>query len=354
MDEIDNKLNGLSYNNLPDILPGTQNDFIKVNSSASDYELTDLSSLINPSTSGQILNSTGINSYAWSSNPVTTSINVSSGTSNGLKFGNVNDNNKIISSSTAIDTYITNNIKTRTDNTGLSIFGTLSPNGLINQTSSTGNNSYNVSGSHNFSGTNLILSGTCGLSSTSGNISTGANISGGTIKTTAQGTGTLNCIRVVDDNTGIYQPISGTGTMVISANGTDCLNFTSLRTQTQNIFNFGRGFSLQSGIYNLNQSNTILSSTQPLLLSQTPSSGAQIFDFLASNNYFGGQVYYILTRDTGGSGVCQYRAQNITYHYNGSTKTTIASNTLHNLTLDRFHILIVNIDGGANYLIQQN
>jgi hypothetical protein len=282
---------------------------------------------------------------------------VTGGDSGGLLFGDENTTTLIKLSGNNIDFLNNNNLRLRLTQTQVSTFGTVNFNNIINQQSIAGTNVFGATG-NTISGnitmgtnSNITLSG-------SGNISTGSggNLTSGFLKTNTTGTSGLTNIRIIDDNTGIYQPVSANNTMTLCAGGVDSLNFASSRILTQNIFLFGRCYALQNTVYTAANAWTVFTSSNPLFILVAPSSSGTTIDldFQIATNYFGGQTFRIITRlPTGNLGTCRYRAQSDTWHLtSGGASSLITANTYHTLTKDRTHEVICNVDSSRFYLIQ--
>ncbi|MCA2919744.1 MAG: hypothetical protein IM318_19425 [Microcystis sp. M017S1] len=403
-------LNGLEPNVLPDILPGTQNDFIKVNDSATGYELTTQNSVPDPIGPKQVLNSTDVNVYDWSYTPKAQAYIADTGASSGFRFDLVdsaitnttnvttvrnNGVDRILCTTTGVDlkgavsvdslitcptgasfgvgiAASTTRMSFSTPGILLTVAGTTRVNctttgvgitgGLV-QTNNIGNTN-TTSGTTTHTGKLIIDKGTLAhaleivqgdilCSSTNTNItSTNGTASLGIVKANTAGTASLAAVRVVDDNTGLYQ--STTGNLDLCANGTQALNISSTRIQNQITFLFNKSPAFSHTVYSLAQVNNIQTGTQPLIIAQTPTTGGTTidFEFSAATNYFGGQEFRIITRAVG-AGTIRYRAQSTTYHITGgAAAVTIATNTYHTLVNDRFHILICNVDSNSFYLIQ--
>lgn len=403
MDTLDTNLNGLDDTGLPSIVPGTANEIIAVNGDESGYILIPTENVIpEPISEKQILNSTAANVWDWSNNPKANSLTADTGAANGFKFDGTTSSlvselntTKIINNSVervictttgvdlkggvSVDSLITcpsgasfgvgiaastTRMSFGTPGIQLTVAGTTRVNCTTSGVNITGSISQNNAlNSNNFYGNTLFSNGTLTIdqnmnvltSSTitlaNGNVSsTGGQLSGYSLKASNAGTSVLAAVRVVDDNTGLYQ--SSTGNLDIVAAGTVGLNINSSRVQTNNILLFNRGPAFSAGVYSFNQSNSIYTSTQPLIIIQTPSTGSQDLDFLAATSYFGGQQFQIITRAVG-AGTARYRAQSTTYHVTGGAAiVTIAANTYHTLVNDRYHILICNVDSNSFYLIQ--
>lgn len=409
MDTHEYKLNGLNDEDLlPPIYPNTENDFIRVNSTASAYELTspDSGLVPVPQASKFLLNSTGLNTYAWRDQAEVPKLTLDGGASAGLYYtngcniiGDINDikirNNTTdriicttsgvdLKGSVSVDSLITcptgasfgigiaastTRMSFSTPGILLTVAGTTRVNCTTNGVGVTGNftqtgnsnNSNTSSGTTNHTGLFRIDKGTLAnaLELISGDIvsSSGSNITSttgtasmGTLKANNAGTSSLASVRVVDDNTGLYQ--STTGNLDLCASGTQAININTNRIQNQIIFNFNRCPSFGSVVYTIAQANNILASTMPMLICKTPTTGTIDFEFSTASSYFGGQQFTITVLDTG-AGTARYRAQSTTIHLTGgAAAVTIASNTYHTLVKDRHHILYCNVDTGQFYLIQ--
>lgn len=180
--------------------------------------------------------------------------------------------------------------------------------------------------------------------------STSGTCSMGIIKANNAGTSVLNSIRVVDDNTGLFQGSSGR--LDLCASGTSGLNLTTNRIQNQITFECARSLAFSSVIYTISQVYNIVTSTSPFIIVKTASSGTIDLEFTTPGNYFGNQEFKLLVLDTG-AGTARYRAQAATIHITGgAAAATITSNTYHTLIKDRFHFVYCNIDGSRFYLIQ--
>lgn len=186
----------------------------------------------------------------------------------------------------------------------------------------------------------------------SNDISSASTINSNILKTTSQGTNSLCAVRVNDNNCGLYQ--SSAGNLDISGGGTRALNINSSRTQTENTFNFKRCPAFVTDTITGTGSFGITSTSAPCLILFRAVSGNSDYDFSAASSYFAGQQFQIITRDVSGrTGTIRYRAQSETVHITGSAAaTTIAANTHYTLTLDRYYIVICNVDTNRFYLIQ--
>jgi hypothetical protein len=466
-----NNLNALE-NKLPDILPGTENEFIKVNSNATDYELADPTSGLVPApqSSKLLLNSYAVGGYDWTDQAQIPKITLDGSVSNGLHFQNGNkiytnindlrfenggvDKLTLDTTGVKVDTiragsgsqvddkgYVfedshgsglqwetsggilrlchTNSTLIGMSSTAISFNssninanGTLTCSGKINaglgsslgigisgqstgvdfnltnsttnirangisrvscsttgtnvtgnltQTASSGNVNTS-SGQTTHTGLFRIDKGTLAnaLEIISGNIistsndtnitSTSGTCSMGIIKANNAGTSVLNSVRVVDDNTGLFQGTSGR--LDLCASGTSGLNLTTNRIQNQITFECARSLAFSSVIYNISQVYNIVTSTSPFIIVKTASSGTIDLEFTTPGNYFGNQEFKLLVLNTG-AGTARYRAQAETIHITGgAAAATITSNTYHTLTKDRFHFVYCNIDGSRFYLIQ--
>ena len=196
-----------------------------------------------------------------------------------------------------------------------------------------------------------IISGNIISTSNDTNItSTSGTCSMGIIKANNAGTSVLNSVRVVDDNTGLFQ--GSAGRLDICAAGTSGLNLTTNRIQNQITFECARSLAFSTAIYNISQVYNIVTSTAPFIITKTASTGTIDLEFTTPANYFGNQEFKILVLDTG-AGTARYRAQAETIHITGgAAAVTIATNTYHTFTKDRFHFVYCNIDGSRFYLIQ--
>jgi len=396
-------LNGLEDYGLPDILPGTANELISVNNSESGYVLIPKENVIpDPISAKQILNSTNVNEWDWTNDPKSVSITADTGNGNGFKFdqttsrmihelnttkiinqgvervlctttgvdlkGNVSVDNFITVpqgssfgiglgttltrtdfGSSAINLRIANTLRCQVSTSGISVTGGISQNNAINTNSFYGNSTFS-NGTFTLDQNMNVLT-TSSINLVNGNvISTGGQINGNNIKASNAGTAILAAVRVVDDNTGLYQ--STTGNLDLCASGTQALNINSNRVQNNITFLFNRCPAFSVGEYILAQAYSIFSSSTPLLLIKTPTTGNIDMEFGTATSYFGGQQFQIIVRDTG-AGTARYRAQSTTYHVTGGAAiVTIATNTYHTFVKDRYHILICNIDSNSFYLMQ--
>ena len=458
-----NNLNALE-NKLPDILPGTENEFIKVNSNATDYELADPTSGLVPApqSSKLLLNSYAVGGYDWTDQAQIPKITLDGSVSNGLHFQNGNkiytnindlrfenggvDKLTLDTTGVKVDTiragsgsqvddkgYVfedshgsglqwetsggilrlchTNSTLIGMSSTAISFNssninanGTLTCSGKINALngSTGGIGLANLSTQVDFNSTgstvNLRSNGTIrvqasssGVSLTgnttvgsgtftvngvmadfgqaarvtgnltvnSGNLILGTNniasadtVNSNIFKTSSQGSSTLCAVRLNEENCGMFQ--SNTGNLDIAAGGANGLNMNSSRVQTENILNFNRCPAYQANVQSGSGSFSITTTSNPCLFIFRPVSGNSNLDFSASSNYFAGQQFQIITRDVSGyTGTLRYRAQSETIHITGgAAATVIASNTYHTFTLDRYHIVICNVDTNRFYLIQ--
>lgn len=409
MDTLDTNLNGLDTTGLPSIVPGTANELIAVNADESGYILIPTENVIpEPISAGQILNSTNANVWDWTNDPKAVSLTANTGAANGFKFDGTtsslvselnttkiinNGVERVLCTTTGVDlkggvsvdslitcptgasfgvgiAASTTRMSFSTPGILLTVAGTTRVNctttgvgitGGLTQTNNIGNTN-TTSGTTTHTGKIIIDKGTLAhaleiiqgdilCSSTNTNItSTNGTASLGIVKANTAGTNALAAVRVVDDNTGLYQ--STTGNLDLCANGTQALNISSTRIQNQITFLFNRSPAFSHVVYSIAQVNNILTSTQPLLIAQTPTSGNLDFEFTAATSYFGGQQFQIITRAVG-AGTIRYRAQSTTYHVTGGAAiVTIATNTYHTLVNDRYHMLICNVDSNSFYLIQ--
>jgi hypothetical protein len=344
------KLNGLSEKNLPDLLPGTENDIIRVNSNATDYELTLSGIVTNPASSGLILNSTGANTYAWTNTPECSKITLASGSSSGIRCLTTSTGIDFLSSSGTVNLRSANVVRVSTNTTGVTLAGNITQSGTGNT------NSFNGTTTHTGNFTcdgELNLNGTQSVSLVSGNFnSTNGSATTAFLKATGAGTTVLNSVRVVDNNTGLFQ--STANQLDLCANGVNGLGLSSSNISSKILHQFLRTPALFPAVYTIAQANTITGSSPPLLIAINPASGNLDFDFQVSTNYFGGACYQIITHNqNAGAGVIRYRAQSTTYHITGgASAVTIASNTYHTLVNDRCHYVICNVNSGSFYLIQ--
>lgn len=368
-----NNLNGFEDNGLPDIVPGTKNELIAVNASESGYELIPTDVVIpEPNSGKQVLNSTAGNVWGWNNDPLCASFTADGGSANGYKFDGTNST--ITSEFNIIKIKNLGVERINCTGSGVELKGGVSVDNLITvPVSSTFGIGSSALNKIEFGSTNISLranntirvqatgSGVTLVGNISQNVGSNTNTFSGTVtvdsltsatnfKATNAGTISLNSVRIVDDNTGLYQ--SAAGDLNITASGSVGLNLDSSRVQTRNIFNFSRGPAFSAGIYNIAQANNIVTSTQPLLIVKTPTTGFLDLDFGTGTSYFGGQQFQIIIRDVG-AGTVRYRAQSTTYHVTGGAAiVTIAANTYHTFVNDRYHILICNVDSNSFYLIQ--
>lgn len=410
MDTHEYKLNGLNDEDLlPPIYPNTENEFIRVNSTASAYELTspDSGLVPVPQASKLLLNSSGVGTYLWKDQAEVPKLTLDAGAIAGLNYtngcniiGEITDlkirngtTERIVCTNTGVDlkgaVSVDSLITCPTgSSSGLGISGqstridfanfivNLRVNGTVRLQAQ--NNAVNITGnltqtssssnSNSLSGTtthvgilrcdrgtlaNAIEITTGDVVSTSNNTnitSTAGLASMGTFKANDSGTSVLCAYRLVQDNTGIYQ--SAVNNIDIVVNGTNALNINSNRVQNNIPLSFSKCPAYGSGIYTIAQSNSIVTTTQPLLIAQTPTTGNLDFDFGSAPSYFGGQQFQIIVRNVG-AGTARYRAQSTTYHVTGGSPiVTISANTYHTLVNDRYHILICNVDSNVFYLIQ--
>lgn len=352
MEPLETILNGLETV-LPPLLPGAENDFVKVNSNATEYEYSTIGSVPLPSASNLVLNSTAANDYSWTNQPNASAFRAGSGGSSGFMWGVAPTTNNRISCNTSTNTVTmvvgsgTRQTWTQDDITlalpttvgslltcsaGISNTGTLTQNGTINHSNGQ---------TANF-----------GTSGTGNTVNIYGSVTANKIKhNDTAGTASNATIQLDGINTGIYS--GGSGQMNITAGGTECVNYQSSRTRTLNVLELGRSVAHSTTTYSSASANTIFSSANPFILCLEPASGAIDLDFQVATNYFGNQQFNILvsTRAASGGSV-RYRAQSETIHLSGGTLSTIASNTYHTFAENRLNLLICNTDGNRFYLIR--
>ena len=346
MEEIQNvKLNGLSDNFLPDILPNQQNEFIKSNSDGTGYELSINNTVPSPTATNQVLNSTNANgNYSWTNEPAANAFRAASGGSAGFMWGTGTSNRiscntssntiTMVAGSSARQTWTQSAITLALPTT---ITNTLTCQAITND----GNFNQSNGNTSNF-----------GTSGTGNSLNVFGTITANKIKhNDTAGTNANATIQLEGINTGLYS--SAAGTMNFTAGGTEMLNMTSNRVRTIGILELGRSISQSTTIINLATSNTIFSSTNPFILCLEPASGTIALEFQAPASYSGNQQFNILvsTRANSGGSV-RYRAQSETIHLSGGILTTIALNTYHTLNENRLHLVICNTDSSRFYLIQ--
>lgn len=352
MDTLETNLNGLDPTALPPLVPGVENDFIKVNSTGTDYILSETNTVPTPSATNQVLNSTTAGgAYSWTNEPNAAAFRAGSGSSAGFIWGTTNNNRISCQTSTNTITIVAgsgNRITVTQDDitfalpttagsllsciAGLSNTGTFTQNGTINHSNGQTAN-FGTSGT----GNTVNIYGTVTANKIKHNDTTG---------TAANATIQLDGI-----NTGIYTP--GSSQMSVTAGGTECINFQPARTRTINVLELGRSLAPSTTTYNAAGVNTIFGSSTPFILCLEPASGTIDLDFQIATNYFGNQQFNILvsTRANSGGSV-RYRAQSDTIHLTGGILTTITTNTYHTLNENRLHLVICNTDGNRFYLIQ--
>lgn len=368
-------LNGLTESKLPDIIPGTANEFIRVNNNATDYELTSTNIVPNPISSKLVLNSSNVNAYGWSGDPVANSFVATTGNAAGFRFDGVDT---AITSQT-LSTTIRNN---GTDRITLSNAGGITFNGTCytNDTGYCFTNSPNSGLFWQNSLTELRLNhalttkmkivaakttltnpleidgaitqiSTLGTNNFGNNtLTTTGNINGDKIALASLGTAGSPSVSIYTTNTGIYG--NQTGELDFSCNGTRVFNMNSSRSTNMATFLLTRYFAMNPVIYTAAGTYNITSSIAPLIICQTPTSGTIDLELPTATSHFGGGVFNIINRAVG-AGSTRYRAQSTTYHVTGGAAiVTIVANTYHTVVNDRFHILICNVDSASYYLIQ--
>ncbi len=299
---------------------------------------------------GMSSNTVSINATTINANGNLTStnkINVPNGSTGGIG---------LLNRATQVD------FNTTGDTVNLRSFGTIRVQASSSGVSLTGNTtvgsgSFTVNGGLADFGQAARVTGN--LTVQSGNLILGTNnidsadtVNSNIFKTSTQGLNTLCAVRVNEDNCGLYQ--SNTGNLDIAAGGVNGLNINSSRVQAANIFNFNRCPAYQAEFREGGGSFSVTTTSNPCLFLFRPVSGNGDYEFSAATNYFAGQQFQVITRDVSGkSGTIRYRAQSDTIHITGgAAATTIAANTHHTLTLDRYHIVICNVDSNRFYLIQ--
>lgn len=372
---MEQNLNGLDASVLPPILPGTANEILSVNNTETSYELVSVETIVPQPISGkQILNSTDGNqlSWDWTNDPKAVSFTADGGGANGYKFDGTT--NSIISEFNTVKIKNNNVERLLCTTSGVDLKGPVSVDSLITvPTSSTfgiGNTSTNKV---EFGATNISLraNGTIRLQATgtgvtvvgniTQNVGSNTNTLSGTVtvdsltsatnfKATNAGTSVLAAIRLVNDNTGLYQ--SSSNQMDILANGSRALNFSDTRTQTVNNFEFNRCYSLASNVIVTSGSASISSTGPPLYIAKGHAVLNQDLDLNAASTYYSGQTICIITVDVAGTQLIRYRAQSNTTHIQNGTLVTISANTYHTLEKNRQYHVYCNIDGGTFYLVR--
>lgn len=366
-------LNGFNNLQLPDILPGTANELIAVNNDATDYILIPSENIIpEPITYKQILNSTAGGVWDWSTDPKAVSFTADGGASNGYKFDGTTSSFITEFNTTKI---INNGVeRLLCTSNGVDLKGAVSVDNLITvPTSSTFGIGNTSSNKVEFGATNISLraNGTIRLQATgtgvtlvgnitqnvgantntlSGTVSVDNSLTATTLKASSAGTSVLAAVRVVNDNTGLYQ--STANQLDIIANGTRLLNFSDTRAQTVNNFEFNRCYSLGNNVIVTSGSASISTTGVPLYIAKGHATLNQDLDFNAASSYFSGQTYNIITVDTGATQLIRYRAQSTTTHIQNGTITTITANTYHTLEKNRMYIVFCNVDSNTFYLIR--
>lgn len=352
MEEIQNvKLNGLSDNFLPDILPGEQNEFIKSNSNGTGYELSINNTVPSPTNTNQILNSTNANgAYSWTTEPSAIAFRAGSGSAAGFMWGTANNNRISCQTSTNTITIVAgsgNRITVNQDDIFLALPTTVTS--LLNCTGVSNTGTFTQNGTINHSNGQTANFGSSGTGNT---LNLYGTLTCNKIKHNDIAGTASNCTIQLDGiNTGIYTP--GSGQMSITAGGSECVNFQSTRTRTINILELGRCLAPSTITYSVATSVTIFGTSAPFILCLEPASGTIDLDYQVATNYFGNQQFNILvsTRANSGGSV-RYRAQSETIHLTGGILTTIATNTFHTLAENRLHLVICNTDSSRFYLIQ--
>lgn len=301
-DENEYNLNGLKNESLPPLIPGSASEVVRVNSSNTGYELTMSGIVSNPTITGQILNSTGANTYSWTTTPSTTNLSVGVGASNGLKF------------------------------TGVFSTGLDYSSGVLSLRNGGNNNIQTTSSSVSFASPVTLLTSNS-LSTTTGNIQSGGNLQ------CSVGTTSSNGLNFGQFQNGIYSSSIGNINMYCNA-GTSSFQFNDTNHTCQRRILFNRSQCHLNDVLNLGGSYTINNFNSPFIIAINAPSATLNLEFLTTSDYLNGQEFRILTHNqNGGAGIIQYRAQAVTYYFdNSGTPTQIATNTLFNLPNNHYFI----------------
>lgn len=299
---------------------------------------------------GMSSNTVSINATSINANGTLTcsnKINALNGSSGGIGLANLSTQVDFNSTGATVNLRSNGTVRVQASSSGVSLTGnTTVGSGTFTVNGGLANfgQAARVTGNLTVQSGNLILG--------TNDIASAATINSDIFKTATQGSSTLCAVRVNENNCGLYQ--SNTGNLDIAAGGVNGLNINSTRVQTANILNFNRCPAYQANIQTGGGSFSITTITSPLNIIFRPISGNADSDFSAATNYFAGQQFQIITRDvSGNTGTLRYRAQSDTIHITGGAAAiTISANTYHTLTLDRYHIVICNVDTNRFYLIQ--
>jgi hypothetical protein len=347
MDTLETNLNGLDPTALPALVPGVENEFIKVNSSGTDYELSLSNTVPTPTAVSQVLNSTSAGGdYSWTNEPNANAFRAASGGGAGFMWGAAPTINNRLSCNTSTNT-ITMVAGSGVRQTWTQSAITLSLPTTISSSLSclaiTNDGAFNQT---NGNTTNFGSSGTSNPVNIFGTLTANKITHNDTAGTSANAT-----IQLQGINTGLYS--SAAGTMNFTAGGTEMLNMTSSRSRTIGILELGRSISLSTSTLNAATTFSIFSSTNPFIFCLEPASGTIDLEFQAASVYYGNQQFNILTSTRAASGgSVRYRAQSETIHIANGTQTSITSNTFHTLAENRLHLVICNTDTSRFYLIQ--
>lgn len=345
MDTLETNLNGLDPTNLPPLIPGVENEFIKVNTDGTGYELSDSNTVPTPTASNQVLNSTTAGgSYSWTNEPSANAFRAGSGGSAGFMWGTGSNNRLSCTTSTNTITMVAGSgVRQTWTQTAITLALPTTISSSLGCQAITNDGDFNQTNgkTSNFGSTGIgnpvNIFGTLTANKITHNDTAGTNANA--------------TIQLQGINTGLYS--SAAGTMNFTAGGNEMLNMTSNRIRTTGILELGRSISSSTTIINLATSNTIFSSSNPFILCLEPASGTIDLEFQAASNYYGNQQFNILTSTRAASGgSVRYRAQSETIHISGGTQTSITTNTFHTLAENRLHLVICNTDTSRFYLIQ--
>lgn len=295
--------------------------------------------------------SIGLNGTVTCSNK----INAATGASNGIGIANQSTSVDFNPTGYTVNLRSNGTVRVACNSSGTNVTGNLTQTssvGNVNTSSGTTTHTglFKIDKSTVSNNALEIVNGDISLETNSDIVGVDGTIKMGVIQANNAGTSALNAVRVVDDNTGLFQ--GSANRLDLCAAGTAGLNLTTSRIQNQVPFECSRSLAFPTGIYTFSQTYNIQTNTNPFIISKSSGSGNMDFEFSAPTNYFGNQEFRILVLNTSAATI-RYRAQAETLHITpNAAAVTIATNTYHTLVKDRFHFVYCNIDGGKFYLIQ--
>lgn len=344
MDTLETNLNGLDPTSLPPLVPGVENDFIKVNTDGTGYELSTSNTVPTPTANNQVLNSTTVGgNYSWTIDPTANSFRAGSGSSAGFMWGGTNNRISCNTSNGNITIVSANGTRVTVTSSSITLAVATTVSSSLSCLAFTNDGNFTQT---NGKTTNFGSSGTGNPVNIFGTLTANKITHNDTAGTSANAT-----IQLQGINTGLYS--SAAGTMNFTAGGTEMLNMTSSRSRTIGILELGRSISPSTSTLNAATTFSISSSTNPFIFCLEPASGTIDLEFQAASVYYGNQQFNILTSTRAASGgSVRYRAQSETIHIANGTQTSITSNTFHTLSENRLHLVICNTDTSRFYLIQ--